>query len=157
MLIDGMTQQQVADELGRAAIFLFGAEREGVGLPGAEAMASGCFVVGFTGDGAKEYMLPDHSSVIADSDVVDMCDRTLEAMYWFDHGPRPVRPTDRPRPHVGPRTARSRTGARATARQSSPAITAPGSPSLMPAAVTLPHYQAHASSTDLLGRGHASA
>ena len=34
VLIDGMTQQQVADELGRAAIFLFGAEREGVGLPG---------------------------------------------------------------------------------------------------------------------------
>ncbi len=41
VLIDGMTQQQVAEELGRAAIFLFGAEREGVGLPGAEAMASG--------------------------------------------------------------------------------------------------------------------
>ena len=85
VLIDGMTQQQVADELGRAAIFLFGAEREGVGLPGAEAMASGCYVVGFTGDGAKEYMLPEHSSVIADSDVVDMCDRTLEAMDWFEH------------------------------------------------------------------------
>ncbi len=84
VLIDGMTQQQVAEELGRAAIFLFGAEREGVGLPGAEAMASGCYVVGFTGDGAKEYMLPEHSSVIADSDVVGMCDRTLEAMEWFD-------------------------------------------------------------------------
>ena len=85
VLIDGMTQQQVADELGRAAIFLFGAEREGRRAAGAEAMASGCYVVGFTGDGAKEYMLPEHSSVIADSDVVDMCDRTLEAMDWFDH------------------------------------------------------------------------
>ncbi len=47
-------------------------------------MASGCYVVGFTGDGAKEYMLPEHASVIADSDVVDMCDRTLEAMRWFE-------------------------------------------------------------------------
>ena len=56
-LIDGVDARGVADVLGRSAIFLFGAEREGVGLPGAEALAAGAFVVGFTGHGAKELSL----------------------------------------------------------------------------------------------------
>lgn len=147
VLIDGMTQQQVADELGRAAIFLFGAEREGVGLPGAEAMASGCYVVGFTGDGAKEYMLPEHASVIADSDVVGMCDRTLEAMDWFEHD----REVYDARAEEGRRWVRSRHNAALVRERVGMAfaqITAAGSPSLMQEAVTLPHYQAHAPATD---------
>ena len=156
VLIDGMTQQEVADELGRAAIFLFGAEREGVGLPGAEAMASGCYVVGFTGDGAKEYMLREHASVIADSDVVDMCDRALEAMDWFenDRGFFDDRAADgrewvRSR-HSG-QLVRERLGAAFAA------ITAPGSPSMLPAAVTMKHYQAHAPSADPYNRFRIAA
>lgn len=151
VLIDAMTQQQVADELGRAAIFLFGAEREGVGLPGAEAMASGCYVVGFTGDGAKEYMLPAHAAVIADSDVVDMCERTLEAMEWFETSPDVLAE----RAERGRRWVRSRHSAELVRRRlddAFSAITAPGSPSLLPAAVTLPHYQAHAPRTDVWSR-----
>ena len=151
VLIDGMTQQQVADELGRAAIFLFGAEREGVGLPGAEAMASGCYVVGFTGDGAKEYMLPEHSSVIADSDVVDMCDRTLEAMGWFEQDrprfdERAVRGREWVRRRHSGELVRERLG---TAFE---AITAPGSASTLVAPTTLSHYQSHAPATDPYNR-----
>lgn len=156
VLIDGMTQQQVADELGRAAIFLFGAEREGVGLPGAEAMASGCYVVGFTGDGAKEYMLPDHSSVVADSDVVAMCDRTLEAMDWFENAPEVIRQ----RADAGRDWVRSRHNAELVRRHLADAftaITAPGSPSLIPAAVTLPHYQAHAPKYGRMGELYVAA
>ena len=147
VLIDGMTQEQVARELGRSAIFLFGAEREGVGLPGAEAMASGCYVVGFTGDGAKEYMLPEHASVIADSDVVAMADRTLEAMHWFDH----ERELFDARAEMGRRWVRSRHSAEIVRDRLGVAfaqIAAPDSPSLMPAAVTLPHYQDHAPASD---------
>lgn len=151
VLIDGMTQQQVAEELGRAAIFLFGAEREGVGLPGAEAMASGCYVVGFTGDGAKEYMRPEHSSVIADSDVVDMCDRTLEAMEWFDHDrelfdDRARRGRDWVRARHNGELVRQRLG------EAFEAITAPGSRSVLPEAVTLRHYQAFGDATDPYNR-----
>ncbi len=151
VLIDGMTQQQVAEELGRAAIFLFGAEREGVGLPGAEAMASGCYVVGFTGDGAKEYMLAEHASVIADSDVVGMCDRTLEAMRWFEE----ERDLFDSRAERGRAWVRSRHNADLVRERLGTAfeqITAPGSPSRMPAAVTLRHYQAHAPATDAYNR-----
>lgn len=156
VLIDGMTQQQVAEELGRAAIFLFGAEREGVGLPGAEAMASGCYVVGFTGDGAKEYMLPEHASVIPDSDVVEMCDRTLEAMDWFDNSPEVLSQ----RADAGRAWVLSRHNADLVRRRldaAFAAITAPGSPSLIPGAVTLPHYQAHAPRRDLWNRGRILA
>ncbi len=156
VLIDGMTQQQVADELARAAIFLFGAEREGVGLPGAEAMASGCYVVGFTGDGAKEYMRPEHASVIADSDVVGMCDRTLEAMEWFDHD----RGTYDARAEAGRMWVRSRHSAdlvRERLDTAFAAITAPGSPSLLPEPAILAHYQAHAPATDLWNRTRMTA
>lgn len=156
VLIDGMTQQQVAEELGRAAIFLFGAEREGVGLPGAEAMASGCYVVGFTGDGAKEYMRPEHSSVIADSDVVDMCDRTLEAMEWFDQD----RATYDARAAAGREWVRSRHSAELVRQRVGAAfeqITAPGSPSRLPAATTLAHYQSHAPASDPWNRARIAA
>ena len=156
VLIDGMTQQQVAEELGRAAIFLFGAEREGVGLPGAEAMASGCYVVGFTGDGAKEYMLPEHSSVIADSDVVDMCDQTLEAMDWFDNDravidERARRGRDWVRSRHSGELVRDRLAAAFAA------ITSPGSPSMLPETVTLRHYQAYAPATDAYNRARVAA
>ena len=156
VLIDAMTQQQVAEELGRAAIFLFGAEREGVGLPGAEAMASGCYVVGFTGDGAKEYMLPQHASVIADSDVVDMCDRTMEAMDWFENS----RDLFDDRASRGREWVRSRHSAelvRERLGEAFSAITAPGSRSLLSEPVTLSHYQAHAPATDLFNRGRVVA
>ena len=46
-------------------------------------------------------MLPEHSSVIADSDVVDMCDRTLEAMDWFEHDRATLRRTRRRGPRLG--------------------------------------------------------
>lgn len=151
VLIDGMTQEQVAEELGRAAIFLFGAEREGVGLPGAEAMAAGCYVVGFTGDGAKEYMLPEHSSVIADSDVVGMCDRTLEAMDWFDHD-REMFDARAARGRAWVRSRHSAELVRTRLGEAFEALTSPGSPALLPHAVTLRHYQAHATQSDPFNR-----
>lgn len=156
VLIDGMTQQQVAEELGRAAIFLFGAEREGVGLPGAEAMASGCYVVGFTGDGAKEYMLSQHSSVIADSDVVDMCDRTLEAMDWFENDRAVI--DDRAR--MGHDWVRSRHSGELVRERLDDAfatITSPGSPSLLTSAVRLKHYQSQAPRFGAAGRAYIAA
>jgi hypothetical protein len=156
VLIDGMTQQQVAEELGQAAIFLFGAEREGVGLPGAEAMASGCYVVGFTGDGAKEYMLPEHASVIADSDVVGMCDRTLEAMDWFDQD-RELFDSLAEKGRTWVRSRHSADLVRERLGSAFEQITAPRSPARMPAAVTLPHYQAHAPATDPWNRARITA
>jgi Glycosyl transferases group 1 len=156
VLIDQMSQAQVAEELGRSAIFLFGAEREGLGLPGAEAMAAGCYVVGFTGDGAKEYLLPDVAGVVLDSDVVGMSEMTLAAMHEFDHDRDALqRRVDLGRERVLERHSpeQVRAGLAAAFEQ----ICATGSPSLLTRPVTLPHYQTHAPRGGRLWQGYYAA
>lgn len=156
VLIDGMTQAQVAEELGRSAIFLFGAEREGLGLPGAEAMAAGCYVIGFTGDGAKEYLLPDAAGVVLDSDVVGMAEMTLAAMWQFDHDRTALqRRVEVGRDRVLARHSPERV--RAGLAAAFDRICAPGSPARIPQSVTLPHYQTHAPRSGVLWRGYYAA
>ena len=96
-------------------------------------------------------MLPEHSSVIADSDVVDMCDRTLEAMRWFEHD-RATLDEQARRGHDWVRTRHNGSVVRERLDAAFGAITAPGSPSLLPESVTLSHYQAHAGSADAYSR-----
>lgn len=54
--IQGSTQQQAAAALGESAVFLSLSHKESFGLPPLEAMAAGCLVAGFHGDGGREYM-----------------------------------------------------------------------------------------------------
>ena len=49
-----LSHQQVADRLNAARIFLAFGHPEGFGLPIAEAMAAGCWVVGYSGGGGEE-------------------------------------------------------------------------------------------------------
>ena len=53
--IDGLSEDGVADILGKSRIFLSFSEFEGCPLPPVEAALSGCHVIGYTGEGAKEY------------------------------------------------------------------------------------------------------
>lgn len=53
--IHGMTHEEVAQTLRESRIFIATGLMEGWPLPPAEAMASGCFVVGYHGQGGKEY------------------------------------------------------------------------------------------------------
>lgn len=139
ILIDGMSQHQVAEELGRAAIFLFGAEREGLGLPGAEAMAAGCHVIGFTGDGAKEYLTDETGTVILDSDVVGMRNATLASMDLFETNREAWQArVDRGRSLVLERY--SREAVRRSLDLAFADILQPGSPSRLRAPATLNHY-----------------
>lgn len=156
VLIDGMTQQQVARELGRSAIFLFGAEREGIGLPGAEAMAAGCYVVGFTGDGAKEYLTPDVASVILDSDVVGMCEQTLAAMADFENNRQAWQAkVDLGRARVLDR--HSPEAVRAALATTFDQLTQPQSPAMLPAPATLRHYMTCAPRGGRLGAAYIGA
>ena len=68
--IEEMSESEVAEVLGDAAIFLSFSEREGFGLPPAEAMAAGCYVIGFAGDGGTEYMDPAWCSPINEPDLL---------------------------------------------------------------------------------------
>ncbi len=139
-IIDGMTAPQVAAALGRSAIFLFGAEREGVGLPGAEAMAAGAYVVGFTGHGAREYLLPHVSTVIPESDVIAMRDETIRVARLFTEDRAAYdRATAAGRDLIIARYSHDVMAKALVAAFTE--ITAPGSPSVLTKAVTVEHYQ----------------
>lgn len=75
--IDGLSEDQVAERLRSATIFLSLAYHEGFGLPAAEAMACGAYVVGFHGFGGSEFFRPEFSSAVASGDVLSFA-RTLE-------------------------------------------------------------------------------
>jgi glycosyltransferase involved in cell wall biosynthesis len=68
--IEGMSELQTAASLRSAPIFLALGRREGFGLPAAEAMASGCCVVGFPGFGGRELFDPAFSEPVEDGDVL---------------------------------------------------------------------------------------
>ena len=55
MPIDKMTESEVAATLRRSKIFLAFSELEGFGLPPVEAALCGNIVIGYTGEGSKEY------------------------------------------------------------------------------------------------------
>lgn len=62
--LTGMTESQVAAALRRTAVFVSLSDRDGFGLPPAEAMASGCYVVGYTGGGGEEFFDPDYCAPV---------------------------------------------------------------------------------------------
>lgn len=51
----GLSERAIADLMRRCSIFVSFSDLEGFGLPPAEAMASGCYVVGYTGGGGDEF------------------------------------------------------------------------------------------------------
>ena len=53
--IEGQDENGVAAILGKSRIFLSFSELEGLSLPPIEAALSGCYVIGYTGEAAKEY------------------------------------------------------------------------------------------------------
>ena len=80
--LDGLPQAVLAERLRRSTIFLSFAYQEGFGLPPAEAMASGNYVIGFDGFGGREYFRPEFSRPVATGDVLAAAravEETLEA------------------------------------------------------------------------------
>jgi len=53
-LLEDKSEDEVADIMGRSALFLSLAYMESFALAPVEAMASGCIVVGYTGTGGLE-------------------------------------------------------------------------------------------------------
>ncbi|WP_326551991.1 glycosyltransferase [Micromonospora sp. NBC_01813] len=69
-LIAGRTEQQTAEIMRGCAIFLSFSDREGFGMPPAEAMAAGAYVVGYPGLAGREFFDPTHCSPVPDGDLL---------------------------------------------------------------------------------------
>ena len=67
--IDKMNEQQVAKTMRESMFFLSFGYPEGCPLPPAEAMASGCVVIGYDGFGGREYFKPEFSYPIPIGDI----------------------------------------------------------------------------------------
>ncbi|MFM2074268.1 MAG: hypothetical protein RJB34_573 [Pseudomonadota bacterium] len=76
--IDGLNEAGVAELLQRSKIFMSFSHFEGFGLPPLEAALCGNQVIGYTGQGAKEYWLPDVFEAVESGDVVGFAQRVLE-------------------------------------------------------------------------------
>lgn len=70
--IQGTDDDEKNAILRESAIFLSLSREEGFGLPPAEAMLSGCLVVGYDGVGGGEYMSDETCIPIKDGDVVSL-------------------------------------------------------------------------------------
>lgn len=68
--LDNLSHRQVADELRRSRIFLAFTHQEGFGLPAAEAMACGCYVIGNHGFGGGEFFRTEFSTPVNVGDVL---------------------------------------------------------------------------------------
>jgi glycosyltransferase involved in cell wall biosynthesis len=75
--LERLSERQVAARLRSTLVFLSFAYHEGFGLPAAEAMACGAYVVGFHGFGGQEFFLDDLSSPVDAGDILGFA-RKLE-------------------------------------------------------------------------------
>ncbi|PWW21378.1 glycosyl transferase family 1 [Geodermatophilus normandii] len=68
--LHGLTTTEVAEALRRTMVFMAFTGREGFGLPAAEAMACGAYVVGNHGYGGRELFDPDFSTTVDSGDLL---------------------------------------------------------------------------------------
>ena len=78
--LEGLSEDQVADQLRSTTIFLSLAYQEGFGLPAAEAMACGAYAVGFHGFGGREYFRPEFSHPVEPGDVLGLAHAVAEVI-----------------------------------------------------------------------------
>ena len=85
--LSGLSHQGVAEALRTTRIFLAFTSQEGFGLPAAEAMACGNYVIGQHGYGGQEFFLPEFSAAIAPGDTFGFAEAVEAAILQDGHTP----------------------------------------------------------------------
>jgi hypothetical protein len=80
--LHGLTERNMADALRSSALFLSLSDRDGFGLPPAEAMACGSYVVGYHGGGGQEFFDPAFSTPV--SSTTELLAALLDSMNRTD-------------------------------------------------------------------------
>ena len=78
--LENHSEEQVAYVLKNSSIFMCTSEKEGFGMPPAEAMACGCVVVGYNGFAGSEFMLPGISFPVTDGDFIELTKTLLDVV-----------------------------------------------------------------------------
>jgi hypothetical protein len=81
------SEGEVAAILRTCRIFLSFGQREGLGLPPLEAMASGCLVVGFDGFAGREFFGSPYARSVENGDVVAFARAVEELIRQFESDP----------------------------------------------------------------------
>ncbi|MDK1374004.1 MULTISPECIES: glycosyltransferase [unclassified Sinorhizobium] len=82
--LDRIPQSEVAMQLQTTKMFLAVSHQEGLGLPPAEAMACGNYVVGYHGFGGREFFRPDFSAPIEAGDLLGLA-QAIEHAITMEH------------------------------------------------------------------------
>lgn len=85
--IDNCTEREVAEILQKSALFLSFNYNEGFGLPPVEAMACGCYVVGYAGNAGSEYLLDEFSSIVPDRNIVKFVNEIENRVKLYNQDP----------------------------------------------------------------------
>ncbi|WP_446811759.1 glycosyltransferase [Methylomonas sp. 2BW1-5-20] len=85
-----LPQSEVAQIYQDSLLFLSFGYPEGFGLPAAEAMASGCVVIGFHGGGGKEFFNPEFSYPIEQGDILSFAKTVEEIIHSYNQNPEPI-------------------------------------------------------------------
>jgi hypothetical protein len=137
--IVGMPHDEVQRTLTDAAIFLSFSAGEGFGLPPAEAMAAGCYVVGFTGDGGREFMNHEWCSPIDDENLVSFAEEVVRiARRWESEPEAMAAIADRGRRFVTEKY--SRDAIRGDVERAFTELAAEGSPALQTQSAEVTHW-----------------
>ncbi|MEJ8606094.1 glycosyltransferase family 4 protein [Riemerella anatipestifer] len=88
--LDNMSEEEVARNLREAVLFLSFNHREGFGLPPVEAMACGCYVIGYKGQAGREYFNTEFSEPVADGDIIQFVQSIERAIQDYDRCPSEI-------------------------------------------------------------------
>ncbi|ERJ60636.1 glycosyltransferase [Sphingobacterium paucimobilis] len=86
--IEDKSEFEVAEELQDTMIFLSFNDQEGFGLPPVEAMACGCYVIGYMGRAGVEYFKEEFCSPILERNVIEFADTVGRTIAEFDCTPQ---------------------------------------------------------------------
>lgn len=84
--VQNRSEQEVAKVFARSSIFLSFCDQEGIALPPLEAALSGNLVIGYTGQGAKEYFSPPNFQEIQNGDFQSFVRAVIEGVEGVEDG-----------------------------------------------------------------------
>lgn len=87
--IKNVPTEELVRTISESLFFLSFSQREGFGLPPAEAMATGSIVIGYAGVGGNEYFTPETGFPVPDDDLIAFYRRVIRIVEDYDRDPAP--------------------------------------------------------------------